>query len=134
MIQTGIVGDISGADILVEPIRGEPGEGSGCCGSGGCDSCANKAKVRRIKVGNPKELTVRAGNLVRYEVSSGLVVLAAFRLLILPPALFAAFYLLWDGVAGLTGGIAAAVTVILANFLLRKKTAEREKPVLVEVL
>ncbi len=134
MIQKGIVSEISDLDILVEPLRGEPGEGSHGCGSGGCDSCANNAKTRLVKVGNPGKLEVKRGNLVKFEVPTGLALLGALRLLVLPPALFAAFYFSLGGIAGIAGGIAAAAAVVLLNILLRKKTSEREKPVLLEVL
>lgn len=134
MTQTGMVREIAGTDLLVEPFRGEPGEGSSCGCSGGCESCGQRGKIRLVKVANPGNLTVKKGSLVRFEVSAALALLAAIRILIAPPALFAALYFSLRGRAGIIAGAAGAAALFLLNILFRKKASEMEQPVLLEVL
>lgn len=134
MTQTGMVRSIAGPDLLVEPFRGDAAADNFHCGSGGCENCGKRGKTRLIKVGNPRGLEVTGGDLVRFEVPSVLAFFAAIRILVLPPALFAALYYFLRGSAGLIAGGAAAAGAMAVNILFRKKTSDREKPTLVGVL
>ncbi|MBB6481208.1 SoxR reducing system RseC family protein [Spirochaeta isovalerica] len=139
MINKGIIRNISDKDIFVEAFTSESGEGHSC-GSGSCDHCSQKGKTRLVRAENPENLSLRIGNTVEMEIPSSAALLAFFRILLLPPLLFALLYipaahlLKWTATNSIIAGAAGFSLAIVLILLLKNKTSVKETPRILRVL
>ncbi|MBN2657580.1 MAG: SoxR reducing system RseC family protein [Spirochaetales bacterium] len=139
MINKGIIRTITDNEIYVEAFSSESGEAHSC-GSGSCDHCSRKGKTRLIEADNPENLPLRTGNVVEMEIPSSVALLAFFRIILLPPFLFAAMYipaaylLGWSSAKSIIAGAAGFSLAVGLILLSKDRNAEKETPRILRVL
>lgn len=140
MINKGIIKTITNKGVFVEPYSSDPSEKISSCSSGSCESCGKNSKKRLVEVLNPREFFLEKGKLIEFEVSSTEVLKALFRVLIFPLILFSLFFIMArfpfnaEQNIAVISGLSGFTVALLINFLLRKKSRERETPHIIRVL